>query len=290
MRGATLALAAAWGPAMTGCSILETAARNAVNEPQLVAMQWALESDLRRQAREAWRQVRAEYPRRAFTAEFRDGFLDGFVDYLDRGGNGSLPAVPPAKYVRQRKYFTEEGQCLLKDYFLGFQYGQEVAIATGRRQYLTVPVLLPQPAEGPPAFRVVPRAGAADPTAAAVPSGTADGSLPPPRPVVAPELGVPTVGVPAPSVRPAAPIESTPSGSDGSPGREDRPTGTAPTGPPLPVPPAAPPPTVPSLPPPPAEVPELPPHVPTPSVLDELPVVLPARTLPPPVLPVHPEK
>lgn len=289
MRGMTLALAAAWGPAVTGCSILETAARNAVHEPQLVATQWALESDLRRQAREAWRQVRVEYPRRAFTAEFRDGFLDGFVDYLDRGGNGSLPAVPPAKYVRQKKYFTEEGQCLLKDYFLGFQYGQEVAIATGRRQYLTVPVLLPKPAEGPPAFRVVPRAGVADSSPSAPPGGTGGASLPAPRPVAVPGPSAPEVGVPAPPTGPTN-LPAHSSGSDDSPGREDRPAGTVPVGPTPPVPPAAPPPTAPSLPPPPAEVPELPPHVPTPSVLDELPVVLPAHTLPPPVLPVHPEK
>ena len=72
----------------------------------------------------------------------------------------SLPAVPPAKYTRHKNYFTENGQCLVKEYFLGFKYGQEIAIATGQRQLLTVPVLLPQEPTGPPAFIVTPAAAA----------------------------------------------------------------------------------------------------------------------------------
>ena len=152
-----------------GLQLAHNAARNIVNEPHVVHTQRGIEHDLRKDDRCVWREVRADYPRHAFTAEFRDGFLDGYVDYLDRGGNGSPPAVPPSKYTRQKKYFTEEGQCLLKDYLLGFQYGQEIAIATGKRQFLTVPVLLPEQPTGPPAFTIEPNPAAR--------------TLPPPMPV-----------------------------------------------------------------------------------------------------------
>jgi hypothetical protein len=99
--------------------------------------------EIHHRAHEAWTCVRTEYPRKLFSAEFRDGFLDGYSDYLDRGGAGQPPAVPPQRYTQNKKYYTPEGHALLRDYFLGFQYGTDVAIATGQRQYLTVPVLIP---------------------------------------------------------------------------------------------------------------------------------------------------
>src|SRR5437762_11841757 len=116
MRWKSVALAAAAGPALAGCNIAHFTAHNLVNEPKVVCTQAVIEIELRKEAREAWREVRGDYPRCAFTAEFRDGFLDGYVDYLDRGGNGSLPAVPPVKYTRHPRYFTEDGQCRVKEY------------------------------------------------------------------------------------------------------------------------------------------------------------------------------
>jgi hypothetical protein len=285
MRWKALALAGAAWPALAGCNIVHNAARNVVNEPHVVLAQHAIEHDLRADARRAWREVRADYPRRAFTAEFRDGFLDGYVDYLDRGGNGSLPAVPPAKYTRHKKYFTEEGQCLVKDYFLGFQYGQEIAIATGKRQFLTVPVLLPQEPVGPPAFTIDP--------------GPAAHILPPPMPVpVPPHVGAhparPTNPVPASAVArptpPPLPAPTPPRPADRPPLPLPLPPGIASGVNPPPVvevPAVAPP--VPRLPAPPPEIPELPEYVPTPPIHDDLPVVAPVHTPPPVVAPTHPE-
>ena len=102
---------------------------------------------IQRKAREAWHIVRCEFPRRIFTPEFRDGFIDGYSDYLDRGGDAQPPAVPPLRYTQNKKYFTPEGHVLIRDYFLGFKYGTEVAVATGQRQFLTVPVLIPEKVE-----------------------------------------------------------------------------------------------------------------------------------------------
>jgi hypothetical protein len=87
-----------------------------------------------------------------------------------------LPAVPPAEYTRHKEYFTENGQCLVKEYFLGFKTGQEIAIASGQRQILTVPVLLPLEPTGPPAFTVAP--GVDDQTPPMIPPRPLDGIEP----------------------------------------------------------------------------------------------------------------
>jgi hypothetical protein len=286
MRWKAVAIAGAAWPAFAGCNIAHNAARNIVNEPLVVCTQHSIEHDLRKCARAAWREVRADYPRRAFTEEFRDGFLDGYIDYLDRGGNGSLPAVPPAKYTRHKKYFTENGQCLVKDYFLGFKYGQEIAIATGKRQFLTVPVLLPQEPTGPPAFTIEPGPPAhALPPPMPVPVPPYVGVLPtrPPAPVPVSALASPT---PLPKLAPAPP----------------RPSDRLPTPLPLPsgiaagvnAPPVVEVPVVavsiPKLPAPPPEVPDLPEYIPTPPIHDDLPVVAPVHTPPPVVAPTHPEQ
>ncbi len=130
-------------PVLAGCGSLPHAAHNATNEVHLSHTQRGLERDLRSAARDSWQTVRALHPRRTFTDEFHDGFTDGFTDYLDRGGAVQPPAVPPIKYVRDKKYFTPEGHSLIRDYYLGFKYGTDCAVASGRRQFLTVPVLLP---------------------------------------------------------------------------------------------------------------------------------------------------
>lgn len=157
MRWRSVAIAGAlWPAAAGGCNIAHNAARNIINEPHVVWTQHAIKHDLKMRAKAAWETARFECPEHADSAAFRDGFVDGYVDYLDRGGNGSIPAVPPAKYTRHKDYYTENGQCLVKEYFLGFKTGQEVAIATGQRQVLTVPVLLPLEPTGPPAFTLAP--------------------------------------------------------------------------------------------------------------------------------------
>ena len=123
MRWRSVAIAGALWPAAAGCNIAHNAARNIINEPHVVWTQHAIKHDLKQAAKAAWEASRFECPEHADSAAFRDGFIDGYVDYLDRGGNGSMPAVPPAKYTRHKEYFTENGQCLVKEYFFGFKHG-----------------------------------------------------------------------------------------------------------------------------------------------------------------------
>lgn len=179
----SVALAACLLPVLTGCGAVRRAAENLNTDVRLAHTQRAIERDLRKEAHAAWATVRGQHPDRPFTYEFHDGFLDGFVDYLDRGGNAQPPAVPPIKYVRDKKYFTPEGHCLINDYYLGFKYGADVAVASGKRQYLTVPVLLPDGSCPPAAIY-----GPGTPAVPYVPPRKpGSDELPPPRPLPDPK-------------------------------------------------------------------------------------------------------
>jgi hypothetical protein len=184
MHAKSVAWALCLLPALTGCGTVH----NLTTEACLAHTQRALERDLRQDAHVAWQCVRDQHPRRAFTDEFREGFLDGFVDYLDRGGAAAPPAVPPVKYVKKKHYFTPEGHCLINDYYLGFKYGVDVAVASGKRQYLTVPVLVadgscppeasPMPGPGAPEIPFIPvpwQPGPAQPYPLPTPQPVPDG-------------------------------------------------------------------------------------------------------------------
>jgi hypothetical protein len=110
----------------------------------------------RTDARGAWQAVCAQYPDRAFTAEFHDGFLDGYGDCLGRSGSGQPSAGPFIKFVREKRA-TLAGRRLNCDYSLGFQYGADVAVACGSRAIPIVsvtsdptPLSAPRPVPGTP--------------------------------------------------------------------------------------------------------------------------------------------
>jgi hypothetical protein len=261
MRWKRVAWAGWLAPALgAGCHTPGAAGVPALPSGALVGhTQAAIEHRIRTDAATAWRAVRAEHPRRCFTAEFRDGFIDGYTDHLDRGGDGTPPPTPPLRYSRHPRYFTPEGHALLKDYFLGFKYGADVAAATGQRQFLTVPVLVPD--GGPVPHEVV--------TASPVPTPPSDA---PPAPLVQPRP-LPTTNarpVPRPTAAPGSKFDYG-----------VRPVAEGVT---VPV-------SVPAvrLPAPPPEVPTLPPTVPTPPVTDELPTLPPSFELPAPLPPNHPD-
>ncbi len=246
-----VAWAGCLAPALGGCNIAYYATHNLVNEHLVKHTQARIDHELRGEARAAWREVRCQFPRRAFSPEFRDGFLDGYADYLDRGGNAQPPAVPPVKYTRHAKYYSPEGHALIKDYYLGFKYGVDVAVATGQRQFLTVPVLLPEKDTSPPVFDVQPGG------VPAFPVSPGDPAAPPvvipapgvPVPSGPPPVIVPGPGVPAPSGPPViipAPLPAPrplPGGSPNQPSaaapRPPSPAAPSPLPTPRPLPPEA---------------------------------------------------
>lgn len=313
MRRMRVVWAVCMAPVFGGCLTAYQPHRDHLAEHAVAHSERDVTREIRRKARDAWQAVRCEFPRKVFSAEFRDGFIDGYSDYLDRGGDGQPPAAPPIRYTQNKKYYTPEGHALMRDYLLGFQYGTDVAVATGQRQYLTVPVLIPDSI--PPLHRIeqpLPSAGSPTPGSDA----TVKPIPPPPAPLPAPKpmtrLAAPRpVGKepPANAVSAPAPVSDSDLSKFGRPGSglpkglvPPLPEGGAPRVPPLPGIPAIPPtPVVPmprsqaepspsgvipasgvKLPPPPSAVKDLPDDVPTPPVLLDLSDL--------PVIPVnHPE-
>ena len=297
MRWTKVAWMGCLAPMLGGCLGVYHPHRDHVADAIVATTEQGIDREIHKQAREAWLAVRCEFPRKAFTPEFRDGFIDGYTDYLDRGGDAQPPAVPPLRYTQNKKYFTPEGHALVRDYFLGFKYGADVAVATGQRQFLTVPVLIPDRGEPLPVV-----SAASVPTIPALsgrdrpvpPLPAAPNALPSPRPMSM---------LPAPRKLPKG-DSATNASTMPSLDPEVSKFGPVPPLPKYPVPDV---PTIPSLPSipmlpgsesglapsggvklpePPSEVPSLPPHVPTPPIMDEFPP-LPANHTAPPPLPAN---
>jgi len=79
----------------------------------------------------------------AFSKPFNEGFLEGFIDYVEAGGSGEPPYLPPFRY-RLSEHRTEEGHAAIQDWYAGFRQGAAAARASGLRELNCVP--LPGPA------------------------------------------------------------------------------------------------------------------------------------------------
>ena len=198
MRRTAILLAATALP-LAGCHLAQTAAHNLVNEPIEYLDQRKVTKQLREDAAVALAELEMRRGKGACAGDFADGFIDGYADYLERGGNAVPPAVPPLRY-RRGKYLNPDGHARIHDYFAGFQAGADVAAQSGKRQFLTVPVLIPEPTPEPAVnVRLVP-AEQCDPNRSAVPPQRVGEQLPPPRGMD------PATGLPAPVRPPADPI------------------------------------------------------------------------------------
>jgi hypothetical protein len=143
----------------------------------------------RRWADEAWAQVCAAGPGVQFSEDYEDGFRAGFVDYVDAGGNGEPPPLPPRRYQGLR-YQNPEGYKAIEDWFGGYRDGAAAAAHGPYREWITGPSSL----RGPTVALTLEVPGASHPPAA--PAGTAPGWLPEPLP--------PPRKVPAAPAEPAA--------------------------------------------------------------------------------------
>jgi hypothetical protein len=201
MRRLAFALFAS-APLISGCHIATNASRNLINEPRQYFDGVHVEKHLRKEGRAAFHEVQRQFPNRCFSEDFECGFVEGYADYLDNGGNASVPAVPPLKY-RHHRYYNPEGHARIRDWFLGFKYGMDVAIATGCRPFYTTPILLPEKPEMPPLdITVLPT----PPVTMAPPKDSE--KLPTPREIPGTDKTQPSPAIPLPpgtDVKPPAP-------------------------------------------------------------------------------------
>jgi hypothetical protein len=107
------------------------------------------------QAEEAWDLLSTCSPGRRYSADFEEGFKAGFIDYLDAGGNGQPPAVPPLRY---QLCADDAAQHAAQDWFTGFRLG--ASVASGLREASLVSLADPStalehtslPLQAPPAI------------------------------------------------------------------------------------------------------------------------------------------
>jgi len=172
---------------VTGCSFYETAVRTLWTEPSVYsATKDACYTRERccQLANEAWNsQVRRD-PEIACSAEFEQGFKDGFADYLYAGGTGEPPPVPP-RCMWNLDYRTPRGHQAVDDWFAGFRHGAALVRARGYREKMTiqsslscnaaVPSAAPEPAEQAQPIEVIPTRPPTRPLAAPLPPNDDEG-------------------------------------------------------------------------------------------------------------------
>jgi hypothetical protein len=134
------------------CGFLRYAAINLTETPLQAFSESRREHRNYRLAKKGWAEF-AEEADHTYSHDFKDGFIDGYADYLDHGGNGDPPATPPFHY-RSMKYQTPEGVEAINDWYAGWKQGASAAIASGQREVELVPLSKPPinevPRYGPP--------------------------------------------------------------------------------------------------------------------------------------------
>lgn len=132
----------------TGCGVTKQLAINTVWDP----LHWDRYSDSigrhlrdKTHAEEAWDEICLR-DGDVYSRHYRRGFEEGFRDFMDDGGTGDPPVLPPRTYWRVY-YQNPEGQQAVQDWFDGFRHGASVARASGMRNYVTVPLSSVPPRE-----------------------------------------------------------------------------------------------------------------------------------------------
>jgi hypothetical protein len=185
---------------VSGCSLVGNGVRTLVIEPLQYPDLDDCQSCSRNHARAA-AALSAYQCQNAgcYSDDFVWGFKRGYVDYLDNGGTGQPPPLPPRHYWKL-KYQTPEGYHAIQEWLSGFQQGVEVAKASGFREHIVVPVMSPPyaaviksevvalPHDGPAGLEAYPVPA---PLATPAEQQTPDGDLlPPPTPQTKPTTGV----------------------------------------------------------------------------------------------------
>jgi hypothetical protein len=75
----------------------------------------------------------------SFRDPYHRGFVEGFIDYVQAGGNGEPPYLPPFRY-RATPFRSAENASAIEDWYAGFRHGAAVAKESGLRELNYVPL------------------------------------------------------------------------------------------------------------------------------------------------------
>ncbi len=143
MRPGILAVTVVWCAAGVGCgTFFQDAARNILETPIRAVDDCRISRRNHCLAAEAWDAVEAQAGPKHFSPDYACGFKDGFADYLESGGDGLPPAVPPFRY-RLSRYQTPQGIHTVEEWYEGFRHGAAAARASGLREKFLVQLSAP---------------------------------------------------------------------------------------------------------------------------------------------------
>jgi hypothetical protein len=109
-----------------GCSMAANAVHNLSFETTQGVADCRERARNRQLAREAWTLYVEKNGNKEHSEDYAEGFKDGFSDYVEAGGTGQPPPVPPHRYWKLR-YQNPTGYVAIEDWFAGFRMGAAVA-------------------------------------------------------------------------------------------------------------------------------------------------------------------
>jgi hypothetical protein len=126
-----------------GCSWVHYSTQNLIDAPVQCIHHCQELHRFKALAEVAWNNIREADPERCYSEDYADGFICGYVDFLDADGNGEPPAAPPRRYLAPRYHQTPAGLQAIDDWFAGFRHGAATARESGQRQLIVLPLALP---------------------------------------------------------------------------------------------------------------------------------------------------
>lgn len=201
-----LSIALTTSTLMTGCSLVSETRKNLAHEAHMSKDDYFVRKQHLQLAEDSLRESnRGGY---ALSEDFHCGYLDGFVDYLDNGGNGE-PSLTPPKGYRVETYYTAEVQKALENYYAGFRAGTRAAQASNVRSLRVLP--LGGPVSGEDIRRPILYSGSNGQPASLPGIAAPNAVLPAPLPYAPPSPTMPPTISPYPPFQPSiVPPESAP--------------------------------------------------------------------------------
>lgn len=126
------------GTATCGWEMYTNSVRNLTEEPARFVDRLLLVSKIRQRAREAWKSVCEASPEQHYSSDYADGFEAGFRDYVEAGGSGEPPGMPPPCY--RSSCYDGPGHQAVLDWYAGFRHGAVAARESGLREAVLIPL------------------------------------------------------------------------------------------------------------------------------------------------------
>jgi hypothetical protein len=123
----------------TGCNVYKYSLCNMLTTPTSTGNECCNLTQNRHAANAAWKDEQGRACAEAnYSRDYERGYKDGYADFLDYGGTGLPPAMPPFCY-RMTGYQTPDGHRAIEDYNAGFAHGASAARASGLRSLKVLP-------------------------------------------------------------------------------------------------------------------------------------------------------